>query len=271
MRFGFCGNLVAKGPCKTGIEIVEKVAQFGYDYIELPIAEMSALEHNTFREYLKRVEASGIRWETSNNFFPASQRLTGPDVNHAEVERYFNMALDRAHEAGVDTVVFGSYAAKKVPEGFSFDKAYEQLVVLHKKVGIAARDRGIMIAIEPTRTPLTNIIITYEDGVKLAKLVDDDNIKVLIDNYHMDAEGEDPFVLTKYPEYLKHAHFSNPNLTNPAVDRLVPVDEGEWDYQPLRKALLAAGYQGRMSIEAATPDFEFAAQKAIGLMRKLFG
>jgi sugar phosphate isomerase/epimerase len=270
MRFGFCGNLVAKGPCGTGIEIVEKIAEYGYDYIELPIAEMSALPYDKFKEYVRRVEAAGIRWETSNNFFPASQRLTGPDVNDDAVERYFNLALDRAHEAGVETVVFGSYAAKKVPEGFSFEKAYEQLVVLHKKVGVAARARGIMIAIEPTRTPLTNIIITYEDGVKLAKIVDDDNIKVLIDNYHMDAEGEDPAILTRYPEYLRHVHFSYPNLANPKVDRLVPVSESEWDYQPLRKALSEAKYHGRMSIEAATPDFEVAAKQALALMQKLF-
>ena len=48
MRFGCCGSLVAQNPDKTGVEIVEKIAQYGYDYIELPLAEMMELSDADF-------------------------------------------------------------------------------------------------------------------------------------------------------------------------------------------------------------------------------
>ena len=63
MRFGCCGSLVAQNPDKTGVEIVEKIAQYGYDYIELPLAEMMELSDADFAALCKRVERSGIRCE----------------------------------------------------------------------------------------------------------------------------------------------------------------------------------------------------------------
>ena len=77
MRFGCCGSLVAQNPDKTGVEIVEKIAQYGYDYIELPLAEMMQLSDADFAALCKRVERSGIRCEACNNFFPGRIRLTG--------------------------------------------------------------------------------------------------------------------------------------------------------------------------------------------------
>ena len=70
MRFGCCGSLVAQNPDKTGVEIVERIAQYGYDYIELPLAEMMELSDADFAALCKRVERSGIRCEACNNFFP---------------------------------------------------------------------------------------------------------------------------------------------------------------------------------------------------------
>ena len=48
MRFGCCGNLASTHPDGIGIEIIEDAARFGFDYIELPIAEMTALSATAF-------------------------------------------------------------------------------------------------------------------------------------------------------------------------------------------------------------------------------
>ena len=100
MRFGCCGSLVAQNPDKTGVEIVEKIAQYGYDYIELPLAEMMELSDADFAALCKRVERSGIRCEACNNFFPGRIRLTGPDVDEQAVRAYYAKALERAATLG---------------------------------------------------------------------------------------------------------------------------------------------------------------------------
>ena len=40
MRYGCCLNMVAKGEDKTGIEWIETLAEMGFDYAELQLAEI---------------------------------------------------------------------------------------------------------------------------------------------------------------------------------------------------------------------------------------
>lgn len=54
MRFGCCLNMIAKGPDGTGIEYIEALAKAGFDYAELPLAEMMALPDGQFQELVRR-------------------------------------------------------------------------------------------------------------------------------------------------------------------------------------------------------------------------
>ena len=87
MRFGCCGNLASTHPDGIGIEIIEDAARFGFDYIELPIAEMTALSATDFDIIEKRIERSGIKCEVCNNLFPSSIRLTGDNGSCSSFER----------------------------------------------------------------------------------------------------------------------------------------------------------------------------------------
>ena len=42
--------MVAGGPDGTGIEHIEKLAQLGYDYVELPTAQMMDLDEEAFAD-----------------------------------------------------------------------------------------------------------------------------------------------------------------------------------------------------------------------------
>lgn len=274
MRFGCCGNLVASGPDKTGIEIIEMIAEYGYDYIELPLAEMMDLEDDEFARLKQRVLASGIRCEVCNNLFPAKIRLTGPNVDMEAIQRYLEKALARAGELGVRTVVFGSGGAKNVPEGFSHEEAYRQVVKETQILAPIAEENGITIVIEPIRKPECNIINTFREGVELAKEISHPSIRVLVDYYHMCWEEEDPGILLEYGrEYLRHIHFANPNLGSEAArqaGRIYPASMEEWNYAPFLEILKQIGYDGRVSIEAGADDFPARAKAAIRFMRDNF-
>ena len=132
------------------------------------------------------------------------------------------------------------------------------------------------------------IINTFAEGVQLAKTVGLDNVKVLIDFYHMVCEKENPEVLRKYgKEYLRHVHFSYPSI--PEIDgvrdpdnirtifegelhrrgwwRTFPSCREEWDYTDFIQALKDCGYQGRVSLEAPVTDFDRQAQEALAFMK----
>ncbi|MFT4171847.1 MAG: sugar phosphate isomerase/epimerase family protein [Rhodocyclaceae bacterium] len=270
MKFGCCGNLVARGDDRTGIEIVEAVASSGYDYIELPIAEMCALSDEQFGALRMRVEAAGIPCEVCNNFFPPYMPITGPDAKLAELLEYVEFALTRAASLGARVVVLGSGASRNVPAGFSFLKAYEQLFELCRAIAPIADRHGITIAIEPLRKPECNIINTFEDGVLLAKQVSHPRIRVLVDYFHLAWEEEPVAHIAKYgKEFLAHVHLANPNLLS-EVGRIYPASMDEWDYAPFIEALRAADYEGRVSIEAGSSNVAHDIRQAIAFLRSSF-
>ena len=64
----------------------------------------------------------------SMSFVPGAIKLTGPDVDPAKQMSYVTGLLGRLNKLGVKVVVFGSGGARRVPDGFSKDEAFTQLV-----------------------------------------------------------------------------------------------------------------------------------------------
>ena len=58
MRFGCCLNMVATKPDKTGMEWIEKLAEYGFDYAELPIAQLMELSDGDFETLKKKIEGN---------------------------------------------------------------------------------------------------------------------------------------------------------------------------------------------------------------------
>lgn len=271
MRYGCCTSQVYTRSDKTGIERVKVLAQYGYDYAELPLAEMMALSEAEYADLKQTLLDSGIKCEVCNNFFPGTIRLTGPGMNLDTVTEYYTAALSRAADIGAKTVVFGSGGAKRVPEGFSMDEAWEQVLLITKSLAPVAQEHGITIAIEPIRSKECNLIKTFAEGVRMAEQVDHPNVKVLIDLLHMHDEEEQVSVLCEHgAKWLQHVHFSFPSADYEG-DRTFPTDRGEFDYDSFADALHQIDYQGTVSIEAPTVDFEGQANKALELMKELFG
>ena len=80
MRFGCCLNMVSSEADKgTGIDFIETLSEIGYDYVELPLAEMAALSEEEFLSLKRRIDRTGIKCEVCNNFFPKTgvSRLYG--------------------------------------------------------------------------------------------------------------------------------------------------------------------------------------------------
>ena len=264
MRFGCCGSMVAKQPDKTGVEFVEQLKETGYDYIELSLSHMAAMAEEEFNRLKKRVAASGLVCEACNNFYPHDMRLTGSDVDMERIKSYTKIALDRAAQLGAQIVVFGSGPAKNVPEGFSLGEGWRQVVQLLRYVDGVARENGIIIAIEPLRKTECNLVNSVSEAVMLAKEVDSNNIKVLVDYYHMIMENEDPSVMVDNEAYIRHVHFANPN------GRVFPKEIHENDYQPFIRRLVEVNYKNRISVEAYSINLSQDLVKTLEFLRSVF-
>lgn len=257
--------MVATQPDGTGIEWIGDLAELGYDYAELPLAQMMALSDEAFQELKDKVLKAELPCDVCNNFFPVNLRLTGGDVDNGKIDDYVQQACARAAELGVNHIVFGSGPAKQIPEGFSREAGYQQIVKLLERAGSIAGKSGITIVIEPLRKAECNVINTFEEGCRLAGDVGLENVKVLVDFYHLTVEKEPVEHLLRFGrQYLEHVHFANPE------GRIYPKQRGEAAYAPFIDALKQIGYCKRISCEAYSQEFHRDAKQSLEFLKASF-
>jgi len=255
---------VLVGYC-VGLKGLETAKAAGFDYVELGVSEIAALSDADFDAALERVKQVGIPTPNANLFLPGSIRLTGPQATDPEEQMaYVRKAFARLNRLGVKIVCFGSGGARRVPEGFPKEEAFQQLVAFGKRIAPEARANGITVVIEPLRRQETNIINTTAEGFELVKAVGDPNFELLIDFYHLASEKEDPAIILQVREHIRHLHMANPQ------GRVFPLKWDEFDYAPFFANLRQIGYAGRISVEASSPDIPTQGPLAIALLRRAF-
>ncbi|MCI8589281.1 MAG: sugar phosphate isomerase/epimerase [Clostridiales bacterium] len=252
MKLGIC----------CSVEQAPTAKKLGYDYWELNVRELAQMEDGAFEAYRQRVLDTGLAAEAGNCFFPAEIRVTGEAADLQAISAFARKALQRAASLGVKTVVFGSGDARRVDEGFSYERAYGQFIEALKIVGDIAGEYDIMIAVEPLRKQEDNLINRVPQGLAAAKEANNAHVAGLADLYHMKSEGESFADIGTYGAELVHIHIA-------AADRTYPTwgDGQDADYALFAKALKACRYQGRISIEAGTQNFEADAEKSLALLK----
>lgn len=255
-------NLV--GYC-VGLAGLETAKAVGFDFVELGTTEIAALSDADFEAALARAKAVGLPTPNANLFLPASLKLTGPQPASVDEQMaYVRKALDRLQRFGVTILCFGSGGARRVPDGFPKDQAFAQLVAFGKRIAPEAQARGITVVIEPLRRQETNIINSAAEGLALVQAVGHPHFQLLIDFYHLASEQEDPAIVVKARDHVRHLHTANPN------GRVFPLDWNEFDYAPFFARLREIGYTGRISVEASTKDLAGEAPRSIALLRRAF-
>jgi D-psicose/D-tagatose/L-ribulose 3-epimerase len=262
IRFGCCGSMIAPSADPTGAQIIEGLAEIGFDYVELSLRDLMSLSESELALLAGRLERSGICCEVCNNFFPPQIRLTGQDADLTDALTYAGAALGRASRLGAGIVVFGSSASRNVPQGFPMEKAWRQLVELLANLGPVAKPHGITITIEPLNKLESNIINLAREGLLLAQEVHHPNIKLLLDFYHLSMEGESPEIILQAGSFIHHVHLARPE------GRLFPTEPDD-ELCGFFSHLERIRYSKRCSIEAYTSNFEADARRSLRILREM--
>ena len=262
LRFGCCGSMIAPATDPIGLAIVEDLAAFGYDYIELSLRDLAVLPEPALVALTSRLRRSGLACEVCNNFFPPEIRLTGPAVDLPAALRYAEHALATAARVGAFVVIFGSSGARNVPAGFALGAAWGQLRTLLTALAPLADDHGITLAIEHLNRSESNIINTVPEGWRMAQEVAHPRVRLLIDAYHLLLENEPLAILAQVASAVSHVHVAQ------GIDRRFPAGS-DAALSAFFAALHATGYAQRCSVEAYSRDFTTDARGALAVCRSL--
>ena len=266
MRYGNC--LSHKDFTKIKI-----LKELGFDYIETGLSGLYASSEQEIADFIGILNENKITCEAVNVFFPGDIALAGDNADFKKAQDYVSEVCEKTKNVGFKIAVFGSGGARRCPEGFPKARAMEQIIkVTGEILAPAAEKYGFVIAIEELNKGETNTINSLSEAEYVANQVNNKNIKVLADIYHIDKEGE-TLASLKNSSLLAHCHISSP------VTRLYPhssdTPEDIAVNKQFFKDLRALNYDARISIEAglgglkisdeAVPEFVGDANRAFYL------
>ena len=235
----------------------------GLDYIECPVGDVLCPREGeaAFESRLAAARAAPSPVEAANGFLPGDLKTTGPEVDVEALDAFVATAMQRAARIGIRTIVFGSGASRRVPDGFEIAAAAEQIVGHLKRWGPVAAARAVTIALEPLNKAECNIVTSVDEGADLVRRAAHPNIRLLVDTYHMARSNEPPEAIRRSAGLVAHVHCAEGDGRGPLGTK------GE-DQRPFFRALKDIGYDGRVSIEAGWQEFAAQLPAALAELRR---
>jgi len=247
MQFGASTWLWTSPFTSDQVELLEKIASLGFDFVEFPVEDPAHYNVDELRPVLKDLGLEAV---------VCTAVVGDRDLSseHAQVRRqalmYFESCLKLAEGLGSGVLVGPLYAPVAKPRlstealrTAEWERSVESLAKLSKTAG----DHGIRLGLEPLNRFETDMVCTVEDAKRMLADVGSPHLGIALDSFHMNIEETDFCEAVKQAgEQLVHMQVSDSH-------RGVPGD-GNSDWAGLREGLKAVGYDGKLSIESFTPD-----------------
>lgn len=260
MKIGVCRGL-------DDFDAMKAAKNVGLDYFETGFGCLSNFGDEKFRECKEMLESVALPCIASNGLIPGNMKIVGDKIDYGEIEDYLNRGFERAKILGIKTIVLGSGSARSFNEGFSLEKAKEQVAfLLSEYVATKAKKIGCFVVIEPLRFAESSMIHTVADGVEIARMTGCDNVGGLADLYHVYGNNDSVSGIAVFKGELLHSHIAEP------ITRRYPScgdnEEIKGIYSSFFKALEIAGCQ-TCSVEAHTDNFAKDIKDAVSLLKSL--
>ena len=226
------------------VDLIPKVAEMGFEGVEIPIFDPDTVDIPHTQAALKStgLEAIGCN-------------IMGPDRNPIDEDpeiretgkAYLKRAIEIIAELGGDTFVGPMYSAvgKLVGRGRN-QQEWNWCVEGLQEIAEFAGQHGITLASEPLNRFETYFVNIAADAVKLAEAVNSPYFKVHLDTFHMNIEEKNQAdAIRATGDFLHHVHCCENDRGTPGSG---PVD---WD--GVFGALAAVNYDKWLVIESFTP------------------
>jgi len=229
------------------VELLQKIAQLGFDFVEIPVEDPEHIDAHKLRPLLQDLDLEAVICTA----VVGERDLSSADPHiRQKALNYFEPCLALAEALGSDVLVGPLYAPVAKPRlstealrQAEWERSAASLAQLSKTAG----ERGIRLGLEPLNRFETDMICTVEDAGRMLADVNSPHLGIALDSFHMNIEETDFCEAVKLAgEQLVHVQVSDSHRGVPG--------EGNSDWTGLRDGLRAVGYDGKLSIESFSPD-----------------
>lgn len=240
------------------LDQLENVAAWGYDYAEISPGLLGVDEETGTieQEALEQIQGSPVPVTAMCGFLGRS-KVVGPEIDSTRVRDYVIRLFDAMQRAGIPVIGYGSGGSRFVPDGFSRDRALEQVNEFLQMCADLGEPRGVQVALEPYNYDDANLINTVPEGVEMVREVNRPGIQLMADFFHMRLNGESVDTLAAAGAYLIHAHIAEPGRGRPQTTSA--------EHAAYLQALCDAGYYGRVTQTGELPAYDSPTEAATTL------
>ncbi len=223
------------------VNVLERLAELGYDGVEIPLFAFNKGTSKKLRKHLDRLKLKC----TVSSCVPME---ANPISSEAPIRRkalnFMKKTIDNADIMGVETIMgpFTSPVGNLVGRPRTEDE-WKWGVDVMRKVALEAEKTGVTLALEALNRFETYFINTVGDACKFAKEVDHKNFKVTWDTFHANIEEENlNKAITAAGDLIGHVHVSENHRGIPGT--------GHIPFAATFKTLKKIKYDGWLTIEA---------------------
>jgi sugar phosphate isomerase/epimerase len=249
MQLGLC----------TSLENSATARHAGFDFIEENVQNflVPAESDDVFQAKLHAIQpAAALPVPAANCFLPGALKCVGPGVDRPRLLDYALTAFCRADQAGISRIVFGSGAARAIPDGFPPAEARVQVLSLLRELAPHAQAHGVTIVFECLNPRECNFFNRLAEGAALVAETDHPNVRLVADLYHMALSGDGPEEILAHGRWIDHVHIAE------TEGRTAPGIHGQ-DFGPYLRALAKIAYPGAISYECNWKDLAAEAPASV--------
>ena len=240
---------------------IAQTAEIGFDLIEIPALDLSAIDSAFTRKMLDRYRLG----TTMSLGLDASTDISSQDRDsQARGEARLMQVLEVARDIGATHVCGILYSAFQKYFDPPTEAGTAASVDVMRRVGEQAARHGITIGLEVVNRYESNLLNTAAQAVAYARQVGLANVTVHLDTYHMNIEEADiEAALIGTGERLGYVHIGESGRGY--------LGAGNIDFDRVFRGLVKAGYQGPITFESfSSAVVNRQLQGILGIWRNLW-
>ena len=235
-----------------------------YDGIELSLLEPEKLDVGKIIEIKDSYEMEISALGTGSTFIRFGYSLGHADENLRQkaierIREYIEFARESDSKVIIG-LIRGRYSSES-----SAKKEKLNIISSLKECCRIAENNNVMLVFEPINSFEIDSYNTVADGVNLMDEIGTENLKLLLDSYHINLEEDPGFIweyLKEITNYVGHIHLADCTRRAPGT--------GHFDFRTFLTIFKTAGYNDYASIETIMkPSFEEVAKESSEYLRSI--
>ena len=241
-------------------ESIDQMKELGYDGIELAVRDPALLDRDKIKKIVQSRKLDVPAIGTGQIFLEEGLSFTDKDpaVRRSAIQRIkSHIELAGSLNAMVIIGLVRGRNQEKVDEGQITEwlsEAFNEFWLFNKSV---------KLVIEPINRYETNIFNTVQEGLNFLKILNQENVGLLLDTFHMNIE--EPSItesILEARDHIFHFHVADSNRWYPGA--------GHIDFESIVRTLNEIDYKGYISAEMLPfPDPATSSMKTMEYMKPL--